>query len=46
MIFITHELPLLYHVANDISVMYAGQLVETGTRKTSFWTPSIPTPMR
>jgi peptide/nickel transport system ATP-binding protein len=31
MIFITHELPLLYHVANDISVMYAGQLVETGT---------------
>lgn len=31
MIFITHELPLLYHVADDIAVMYAGQFVETGT---------------
>jgi peptide/nickel transport system ATP-binding protein len=31
MIFITHELPLLYHVADDIAVMYAGQLVESGT---------------
>lgn len=31
MIFITHELPLLYHVAHDIAVMYAGQLVEIGT---------------
>lgn len=31
MIFITHELPLLYHVADDIAIMYAGQLVETGT---------------
>jgi peptide/nickel transport system ATP-binding protein len=31
MIFITHELPLLYHVADDITVMYAGQLVESGT---------------
>jgi len=33
MIFITHELPLLYHVANDIAIMYAGQLVEIGTSK-------------
>lgn len=31
MIFITHELPLLYHVAHDIAIMYAGQLVEIGT---------------
>lgn len=31
MIFITHELPLLYHVADDIAVMYAGQLVEKGS---------------
>lgn len=31
MIFITHELPLLRHVADDIVVMYAGELVEKGT---------------
>jgi peptide/nickel transport system ATP-binding protein len=31
MIFITHELPLLFHVADDIAIMYAGQLVEVGT---------------
>jgi peptide/nickel transport system ATP-binding protein len=28
MIFITHELPLMYNVTNDIMVMYAGQIVE------------------
>jgi peptide/nickel transport system ATP-binding protein len=31
MIFITHELPLLYHVADNIAIMYAGQFVEMGT---------------
>jgi putative ABC transport system ATP-binding protein len=31
MIFITHELPLLYNVTDDIMVMYAGQIVERGT---------------
>lgn len=31
MIFITHELPLLRHVANRIAVMYAGEFVEVGT---------------
>lgn len=31
MIFITHELPLLYNVTDDIMVMYAGQIVEKGT---------------
>lgn len=30
MVFITHELPLLYNVADDIMVMYAGQIVERG----------------
>jgi peptide/nickel transport system ATP-binding protein len=30
MIFITHELPLLYNVTDDIMVMYAGQIVERG----------------
>ena len=31
MLFITHELPLLYNVTDDIMVMYAGQIVEKGT---------------
>ena len=31
MIFITHELPLLYHVADNIAIMYAGEIVEMGT---------------
>jgi len=33
LIFITHELPLLYNVTNDIVIMYAGQIVEKGTAK-------------
>ena len=33
LIFITHELPLLYNVVDDIMVMYAGQIVEKGTAK-------------
>lgn len=33
MMFITHELPLLYNVTDDIMVMYAGQIVEHGTAK-------------
>jgi peptide/nickel transport system ATP-binding protein len=31
MLFITHELPLLRHVASRIAVMYAGQFVEHGS---------------
>lgn len=31
MIFITHELPLLKNVADDIMVMYAGEIVEKGS---------------
>ncbi len=33
MVFITHELPLLYNVTDDIMVMYAGQIVERGSAK-------------
>ena len=33
LIFITHELPLLYNVVDDIMVMYAGQIVEQGPAK-------------
>jgi peptide/nickel transport system ATP-binding protein len=31
MMFITHELPLLRHVSNNIAVMYAGEFVEVGS---------------
>ena len=39
MIFITHELPLLYNVTDDIMVMYAGQIVEKGTAKEMVFDP-------
>jgi len=42
MIFITHELPLLYNVTDDIAVMYAGQFVETGSAKEMVFDPLHP----
>ena len=42
LIFITHELPLLYNVADDIMVMYAGQIVEKGTAKQAVFDPLHP----
>jgi peptide/nickel transport system ATP-binding protein len=42
MIFITHELPLLYNVTNDIMVMYAGQIVERGTAQQTVFDPLHP----
>jgi peptide/nickel transport system ATP-binding protein len=42
MIFITHELPLLRHVADDIVVMYAGELVEQGTSDEVIFDPVHP----
>ena len=42
MIFITHELPLLYQVTDDIMVMYAGQIVEKGTAKEMVFDPIMP----
>jgi len=42
MIFITHELPLLYNVTDDIMVMYAGQIVEKGTSKQVVFDPLHP----
>ena len=42
MIFITHELPLLYNVTDDIMVMYAGQIVESGTAKQMVFDPVHP----
>jgi peptide/nickel transport system ATP-binding protein len=42
MIFITHELPLLRHVANRIAVMYAGEFVELGTTDQIIFDPRHP----
>lgn len=42
MIFITHELPLLYNVTDDIMVMYAGQIVERGSAKQMVFDPIHP----
>lgn len=42
MIFITHELPLLYNVTDDIMVMYAGQIVEKGSAKEMVFDPIHP----
>ena len=42
MIFITHELPLLYNVTDDIMVMYAGQIVEKGTAREAVFDPLHP----
>ncbi len=42
LIFITHELPLLYHVTDEIMVMYAGQIVEHGTSDEVIFDPIHP----
>ena len=42
MIFITHELPLLYNVTDHIMVMYAGQIVEKGTAREMVFDPVHP----
>lgn len=42
MIFITHELPLLYNVTDDVMVMYAGQIIEKGTAKEMVFDPMHP----
>jgi peptide/nickel transport system ATP-binding protein len=42
LIFITHELPLLYNVVDDIMVMYAGQIVEKGTAEEVVFDPLHP----
>ena len=42
MIFITHELPLLYNVTDRIVVMYAGQIVEQGTARQMVFDPIHP----
>ena len=42
MLFITHELPLLRHVASSIAVMYAGEFVEYGDTEKVIFDPRHP----
>jgi len=42
MLFITHELPLLRHVSNEIAVMYAGEFVELGKTEQVIFDPRQP----
>lgn len=42
LIFITHELPLLYNVTDDIMVMYAGQIVEKANAHDAVFDPLHP----
>jgi peptide/nickel transport system ATP-binding protein len=42
MVFITHELPLLYNVTDEIMVMYAGQIVEKASAKDAVFDPLHP----
>jgi peptide/nickel transport system ATP-binding protein len=42
MIFITHELPLLKNVTDDIMVMYAGQIVEKASTQEAVFDPLHP----
>ena len=42
LIFITHELPLLYNVTDEIMVMYAGQIIEKATAKQAVFDPIHP----
>ena len=42
MIFITHELPLLYNVTDDIMVMYAGYVMEYAPRQDFLLSPKHP----
>jgi peptide/nickel transport system ATP-binding protein len=42
MLFITHELPLLFNVTEHIMVMYAGEIVERGTAREMVFDPVMP----
>ena len=46
MILITHDMGVVAETADDIAVMYAGQIVEYATSLDLFDNPSIPTPRR
>ncbi|MCC8045957.1 MAG: ATP-binding cassette domain-containing protein [Clostridiales bacterium] len=41
-VFVTHNMSVVRHISNDISVMYLGQLVETADTETTFKRPLHP----
>lgn len=41
-IFITHDLGVVASIANYISIMYAGQIIEEGQRDEILWNPQHP----
>jgi oligopeptide/dipeptide ABC transporter ATP-binding protein len=41
-VFVTHDMSLVSHFSDQLLVMYAGQVVETGPTRTVFDTPSHP----
>lgn len=42
MLFITHDLGVVSRIADDVAVLYAGQIVETADVNTLFYTPKHP----
>lgn len=45
-LFISHDLSVVRHVADDVVVMYLGRPVEFGSKEAVFGNPGIPTPRR
>ena len=41
-VYITHELPLLRQITNDIMIMYAGEIVEHGSMEQTIFDPLHP----
>ena len=41
-LFISHDLSVVHHIANDVMVMYLGRVVEQGTREDIFANPQHP----
>lgn len=41
-LFISHNLPVVWHISHQVAVMYLGQVVETGSREAVFLSPAHP----
>lgn len=42
LVFVTHDLALVHEIADDIAIMYAGEIVETGPAQSVFANPHHP----